>query len=96
MKYRRKPDVVARSVAGENLLVPVHGCTRSVYTLNAAGRRLWDLIALPRTEDELAGNLVERYRISREAARHDVRAFLADMVRMGLAEEQEREEKSYE
>jgi len=89
MKYLRKEDVVARSVAGANLLVPVHGCTRSVYTLNAAGCRLWDLIALPRTEDELAGDLVEAYHIPREAARHDVRGFLDDMVRMNLAVEQE-------
>jgi hypothetical protein len=89
MKYRRKEDVVARSVAGANLLVPVHGCTRSVYTLNGAGYRLWDLIASPRTEDELAGALVEQYCIPLETARHDVRAFLDDMVRMGLAEERE-------
>ena len=89
MKYRRKEDVVARSVAGANLLVPVHGCTRSVYTLNGTGCRLWDLIALPRTEDELAGALVEQYRIPGEIALHDVRAFLDDMLRMGLAEEEE-------
>jgi hypothetical protein len=89
MKYLRKEDVVARSVAGAHLLVPVHGCTRSVYTLNAAGCRLWELIALPRTADELAGALVEEYRIPREAARDDVRTFLADMVRMGLAVERE-------
>jgi len=88
MKYRRKEDVVARSVAGANLLVPVHGCTSSIYTLNVAGCRLWDLIASPRTEDELAGALAEQYRIPRETARHDVRAFLDDMVRMGLAKEE--------
>ena len=54
MKYCRKKDVVARSVAGENLLVPVHGCTKKVFTLNSVGERLWDLIETPRTADELA------------------------------------------
>ena len=88
MKYRRKEDVVARSVAGANLLVPVHECTRTVYTLNNAGCRLWDLLAAPRTADELAGSLVEQYRIPRETARLDVRTFLDDMVRMGLAVEE--------
>jgi len=87
MKYCRKEDVVARSVAGANLLVPVHGCTRSVYTLNDAGRRLWDLIGLPHTEDELAEALAEQYHIPHETARNDVKAFLGDMVRMGLANE---------
>ncbi len=87
MKYCRKEDVVARSVAGEHLLVPVHDCTRSVYTLNDAGCRLWDLIGSPRTEDELAGVLAEQYHIPHETAQRDVRAFLDDMVRMGLADE---------
>jgi hypothetical protein len=89
MKYLRKQDVVARAVAGTNLLVPVHGCTSTVYTLNHAGNRLWDLIALPRREDELAAALVEQYRIPSETAGRDVRAFLDDMLRMGLAQEQE-------
>ena len=89
MRYERMKDVVARSVAGAHLLVPVHGCTRCVYTLNATGCRLWDLIALPRTEDELAGALIGAYRIPRETALHDVRTFLKEMVRMNLALEQD-------
>jgi hypothetical protein len=88
-KFCRKKDIVARSVAGAHLLVPVHECTRSVYTLNATGCRLWDLIALPRTEDELAGTLAKEYRIPHETARQDVQAFLNEMVRMNLAVEQE-------
>ena len=89
MKYIRKEKVVARSVAGEHLLIPVHGCTRSVYTLNGTGCRLWDLIGSPRTEDELAGILAGQYQIPRETAQRDVRAFLDDMVQMGLAEQQD-------
>ncbi|MFO7535677.1 MAG: PqqD family protein [Kiritimatiellia bacterium] len=88
MKYQQKKDVVARSVAGANLLVPVHGCTRSVYTLNETGCQLWELIATPKTEKELCDALVEEYDVPHETARHDVRAFLDDMVRMSLAEEQ--------
>ncbi len=89
MKYLRMKDVVARSVAGAHLLVPVNACTRSVYTLNATGYRLWELIALPRTEDELAGILAKECRVLHEKARHDVQAFLNEMVRMNLAVEQE-------
>ena len=86
MKYRRKADVVARSVAGENLLVPVHGCTRSVYTLNVTACRLWDAIEALRTEDELVELLIRRYHIPDETARTDVRLFLEDLTRMELAE----------
>ena len=84
MTYRRRDDVVARSVAGENLLIPVHGCTDSVYTLNVTGCHLWDLLAEDQTADHLAMALTQRYQISREAALADVRIFLADMLRMQL------------
>jgi len=84
MTYRRRDDVVARSVAGENLLIPIQGCTDSVYTLNITGCHLWDLLAENQTEDTLAAALAQRYQITREAARTDVRLFLADMVRMQL------------
>lgn len=89
MKYIRKEEVVARSVAGENLLIPVHGCTRSVYTLNGTGCRLWELIGSPSTEDELAGILAGQYQIQRETAQRDVRAFLDDMVQMGLVDQRD-------
>jgi len=88
MKYCRKQDVIARSVAGANLLVPIHDCTRSIYTLNSTGCRLWDLIGSPRTEDELADILVTQYHIPHETAQSDVHAFLDDMVQMGLADKQ--------
>mgnify|MGYP001344891691 CR=1 FL=1 len=87
MKYCRKEEVVARSVAGANLLVPIHDCTRSVYTLNATGCRLWEWMGSPRTEEELAESLAEHYHIPGVTAQHDVHAFLDDMVQMGLAEE---------
>lgn len=88
MKYVCKQDVVARFVAGAHLLVPVHECTRSIYTLNDTGCRLWELIEQPRTEDELAEALAEQYAIPRETALQDVRIFLDDMVKMGLVDEQ--------
>jgi hypothetical protein len=87
MKYLRKKDVVARSVAGENILVPIHGCTRNVYTLNSTGSRLWDLLDTACTEDELTVALSERYRLPKEAVSADVRSFLADMKSMELVTE---------
>ena len=84
MKYCRKKDIVARTVAGENLLVPIKECTKKVFTLNRVGIRLWEEIETPRTEGELADALVERYRITHETALSDVRVFLADMTRLNL------------
>ena len=86
MKYQRKADIVARSVAGENVLIPVQGCTSSVYTLNDTGCLLWDLLEQPRTADELADALVAHYRIAQDAAGQDVAVYLGDLMRMGLIE----------
>ena len=84
MHYQRKKEIVARSVAGENVLIPVHGCTRSVYTLNATGCFLWDLLEHSQTAAHLADKLIERYGITPEAAGQDVTLFLDDLIRMGL------------
>lgn len=89
MLYQRKQDVAARSVAGENLLIPVHGCTRSVYTLNPTGCYLWDLLEEARSEDALAEALVRKHAISRETAIQDVTAFLQELTRMGLVHQRE-------
>ena len=84
MQYKRSDNVVARSVAGEHVLIPVHGCTRSVYTLNAAGVILWEALATPQRECELVLVLAEHYEIAPEVAQRDVAGFLADLVRMQL------------
>ena len=78
--------MVARSVAGENLLVPVQGGSEKVFTLNKVGSWLWVAIESPRSAEELAEALVEHYRIAREVADADVRVFLDDMVRLGLVD----------
>ena len=84
MRYQQKNGIVARSVAGEHVLIPVQGCTRSVYTLNATGCVLWDLLEQAQTDEYLVEALGERYAIAREVAQLDVTAFLDDLTRMGL------------
>jgi len=84
MYYQRKKDVVVRSVAGENVLIPVQGCTSSVYTLNNTGCFLWELLAQARSEGHLADALVARYSITQDAAQQDVKTFLNDLIRMEL------------
>jgi hypothetical protein len=86
-RIKRKTEVVARSVAGAHLLIPLHGTTKSVYTLNTTGCRLWEMIAEPRVINELASALVDQYHIPHETALRDVEAFLEDMRRMKLIEE---------
>lgn len=86
--YMRNKDVTARSVAGAHLLIPLDSSARSVYTLNETGYWLWDLIAQPKSQKRLVEGLLKQYdALTYETAQRDVRAFLDDMLRMGLAKE---------
>jgi hypothetical protein len=87
MKYCRNKDIAARTVAGENLLVPIKECTKKVFTLNGVGLHLWECIESERTEEELADSLVDRYGVSVEVALKDTRTFLSDMTRLNLITE---------
>lgn len=84
MEYCRNKNIIARKVAGENLLVPINECTKKVFTLNNVGIRLWAETEVPRTEHELADALIDQYGVSQETALCDVRVFLKDMVRLKL------------
>lgn len=82
--YQRKGGVAARTVAGSCLLIPAEASARSVFTLNATGHRLWELLAEPQSAEMLAQALAKRYRITIDRARNDVAAFLAEMQAKGL------------
>lgn len=89
MKFQRKTDVVARSVAGAHLLIPVRGSARSIFTLNETGYSLWELIAEPKSAHELSVALADRYRIALEQSERDVKAFLSEMEHKDLIERME-------
>jgi len=75
------PDVVARTVAGETLLVPVRGGVAEcdhVFILNATGSFLWPLLDGTRGVNVLAGEVAEAFAgVEPTAARTDVESFLA-------------------
>jgi hypothetical protein len=85
-KYVQHENIAARSVAGENLLIPIRGCTDRVFTLNGTGRGLWEMLATPCGEAELAAAIVTRFSVSSQTAREDVQRFLGTMVQKGLVD----------
>jgi hypothetical protein len=88
--YRRKETVVRRDVAGQTLLVPIGSGTANlqrVFSLDAAGRCIWEALAEARTEDQLAAAVCERFDVDEERARSDARSFIADLLKAELADE---------
>ncbi|MGI6496034.1 MAG: PqqD family protein [Kiritimatiellia bacterium] len=89
MRYRTHPDVVARSIAGESILVPLNEPARRIFTLSTTGRALWDRLEQDwATPEELEALLVERFKGPPGQVKTDVAAFLASMsdFRLVIAE----------
>ena len=87
-RYVRTKSVVMRRVAGETVLVPVRrgsvdqgpdGLRTVFYLLNDTGELLWDELASPQLEEDLARRLITEYEISMQQAQADVAVFLRDL-----------------
>lgn len=82
---RRVPWAVTETVAGETVLLDPVG--DRYLKLNATGAALWDLLAEPRTPQDLARMLAERHGIDDELAERDATAFLGALRARGLVED---------
>lgn len=89
-RFVRSPDVVARRIAGEVVLVPIAVRTENAarrtanfYVLNTTAELLWERLESPADVEELTRQLAVHYEISAEDARRDVERFLNDLERCG-------------
>ncbi|MEM0943192.1 MAG: PqqD family peptide modification chaperone [Pseudomonadota bacterium] len=60
------------------------------FALEGTGRRIWDLLCQPQTEDDLVSALAAEYDVAPETCRADLRPFLTHMLKSGLIEERPR------
>jgi len=84
---KRTQDCVLRDVGGQGLLVPVGprvGDMNALITLNATGRRVWELLAEDRSAEDLAGTVAAEFAGDPARIRSDVLAFLDRLGRLGL------------
>lgn len=89
MKVR--DQFVLRSIAGEHLLIPVGEAAISVkglIALSESGALLYGKLRDGCTEEDLLAALRGEYDVSQEEARQDVRAFLEQMRRLNMLEEE--------
>jgi hypothetical protein len=80
--YVRSDSVVSRVIAGETLVVPIHGTVgdlASIYSLNAVGSTIWQALEKPKAVSELAELVEAEYDICSDQAQQDVLKFLEEM-----------------
>ena len=85
--FAPSPDVVARRVAGEYLLVPVRSGAAQmdfIFTANEVGSVIFQLLDGRRTREEIARLVSREFDVDEERSRTDVSEFLATLQEAGL------------
>lgn len=85
-----KDSYVLRSVAGENLIVPVGGNNinfNSAMTLNETGAFLWQLLTADTTRDALIAAMTKEYDIDADTAAKDIDIFITSLKEHSILED---------
>ena len=78
---------MSRKIAGEYILVPIRqsaGDLDSIYTMNAVGGRIWELLDGQRSVSDLKDIIVEEFDVSLEEAEEDIKTFLDQLTSMNV------------
>jgi hypothetical protein len=86
-KVQRMPGVVARCIAGEVVLVPIHSRAEDLglFTLNPVGSFIWEKLD-GRPLDALTSDVTSRYAVQPDVAARDVLQFAKALVTARCAE----------
>ena len=79
---RRADNVISREINNEIAVIKDDGL--AVHVLNKTAARIWEMCDGETGPDEIATKLCERYDVSLERARDDVRNTLSRMMEKGL------------
>ena len=87
--YDKNPNVVAREIAGEQILVPIRkqaAETAAIYVLNETGARIWALMDGQRSLAEIRDALVQEYDVEPETAKADLLEIVQQLQEVGVAQ----------
>jgi hypothetical protein len=86
LRYQRTEEFVARTIAGETVLVPIRrqiGDLESIYTLNEVATFIWERLAKPSTLAEIALALDAAFAGDSAEMRADLEEFLGELLDLG-------------
>ncbi len=87
---KKKDGFISHEVGGQEIAVAVGERSKTftgMIQLNKTGGYLWELLETDQTEDSLTAALVEKYNISEDTARQDVKAFVNKLREGGILDE---------
>jgi len=80
-------DIILREIAGECILIPVGKAALKIHgmiNLSESGILLWKRLQTECTEADLVDTILSEYDVDRETAIADVKAFVAQMDKVGI------------
>ena len=83
-RWVQNKSIACRVIDGTAILIRPDSA--HVKALNRTGTRIWELLAEPRSLEELADDLCGRFEIDRETALADAKAFLEELRAKGLVD----------
>ena len=84
---RQSSSVVARQIADQWLLIPIHGTgadLQKVYLLNDTSAAIWRLLEQPMSFEQVVTALQAEYAAPEEVIQADTRELLHDLVQRGF------------
>jgi len=96
-QFKRQPEMVARRVAGEIILVPIKPQIKEdpcLYTLDEIAAFLWEKLEQGSSGEELIEALLCQYSVSREQAVQDVQNFLEELLSIEAIHSQNKQTES--
>jgi len=84
--YRKDPNIVARQIAGEMILVPIRqnvGDLESIYLLNETALVAWQLFDGAHTLAEVRQQIIQEYDVDEDQAGQDLLELAAHLERVG-------------
>ena len=85
--YSKDKNLVARSIAGETIIVPVRGGVSDleyVYTLNEVGSRVWELLDERASLSQVVEAICREYEVPPEQAACDIGELLSNLEAAGV------------
>jgi hypothetical protein len=85
--YRKSPDIVARKIAGELLLVPVRGKIadmQRIFALNPVGELIWQGLDAHKNLNDIRDQVISCFDVTAETAMADIEEFIAELFQAGL------------
>lgn len=79
---KRASDLITSEIDGETVMLSIEN--GKYYGLNSVGSRIWTLLEIPRTADELCNLLMDEFEVKSKECEQDVLQYLNTLANDNL------------